>query len=167
MINNSEQSEMTEEQWGGRPGRIAHDPAFQKLLTFEYARVIYVTIAMFANDATACIDRMVPNISSLVARKHRVTPNVIKAHNVMIKGMEHYVKIKHCVPKGTYKQESDNDKFAGEIQRKADPVYLWNVESQTLLKAHKLMHNGVILPSADGNRGIKKTMMLSSTTQMV
>ena len=74
MINNSEQSEMTEEQWGGRPGRIAHDPAFQKLLTFEYARVIYVTIAMFANDATACIDRMVPNISSLVARKHRVTP---------------------------------------------------------------------------------------------
>ena len=102
MINNSEQSEMTKEQWGGRPGRTAHDPAFRKLLTFEYARAVYVTIAMFANDATACYDRMVPNISTLVARKHGVAPNVMKARNIMIEGMEHHVKTKHGVSKITY-----------------------------------------------------------------
>jgi len=156
MVNNSEQSDVTEEQWGGRPGRTAHDPALRKLLTFEYARAVYVTIAMFANDATACFGRMVPNLSTLVARKHGVAPSVMKGRNTMIEGMEHQVKTKHGVSKVTYKQEPDDDKFAGEIQGKADPACLWNVESQTLLKAHKSMHTGIILPSADGTRCINK-----------
>ena len=74
----------------------------------------------------------------------------------MIKGMEHHVKTKHGVSKEGYKQEPGDDRLAGEIQGKADPACLWNVESQTLLKAHKFMHEGVVLPSADGTRHIEK-----------
>lgn len=62
LIANSENSNLTEEQWGGRPGRTATDPALRKMLAFEYGRALYVTIALFANDAVACFDRMVPNL---------------------------------------------------------------------------------------------------------
>jgi len=70
--------------------------------------------------------------------------------------MEHHVKTKHGVSKETYKQEPGDNRLAGEIQGKADPACLWNVESQTLLKAHKFMHEGIVLPNADGSRRIEK-----------
>ena len=156
MITNSEGSDLTEEQWGGRPGRTAHDPALRKLLTFEYARAVYVTIALFANDATACFDRMVPAISTLIARKHGATPTLMKSRNIMIEGMEHQVKTKHGISAESYKQNSDDDRLAGEIQGKADPACLWSVESQTILKAHQKLHKGISLPNADGTRRIEK-----------
>ena len=53
---------LTEEQWGGKLGRTATDAAMRKILAFEYRRVIFVTIALFVNDAVVCFDRMVPNV---------------------------------------------------------------------------------------------------------
>ena len=44
------------EQWGSRPNRTAHDAAMLKMLTFEYGRYMKATIALFANDQTACFD---------------------------------------------------------------------------------------------------------------
>ena len=67
LVLNSEKTDLTKEQCGGRPGQQATDPALQKMLSFEYGRALYVTMTLFANDATACFDRMVPNISVLVA----------------------------------------------------------------------------------------------------
>ena len=63
-IRNAERSGIRGEQSGGRPNRTAIDTAFKKLLTFDYARLTYKTVAMFSNDATACFDRMVPGVSS-------------------------------------------------------------------------------------------------------
>ena len=35
MIQNAERTSLTEEQWGGRPGRTATKPALRKMLAFE------------------------------------------------------------------------------------------------------------------------------------
>ena len=72
-MRNAERSGINGEQWVGRPNRTALDTAFKKLLTFDYARMTYKTVAIFANDATTCFDRMVLGVSSLIARKFRVT----------------------------------------------------------------------------------------------
>ena len=53
MMRNAESSGICGEQWGGRPNITVIDTAFKKLLTFDYARMTYKTLAMFANDATA------------------------------------------------------------------------------------------------------------------
>ena len=34
--------------------------SLEKMLAFEYGRVMYVTITIFMNDATVCFDEMVP-----------------------------------------------------------------------------------------------------------
>ena len=95
MIQNAERTSLTEEQWGGRPGRTATEPALRKMLAFEYGRALFVTMALFANDAVACFDRMVPNLSTLVARKYGVASNVMRSHNMTIERMEHGVRTSH------------------------------------------------------------------------
>ena len=67
MIQNAERTSLMEEQWGECPGRTATESALRKMLAFEYGHALFVTVALFANDAVACFDRMVPNLSTLVA----------------------------------------------------------------------------------------------------
>lgn len=77
LVANSEGTDLTEEQCGGRPGRTASNPALRKMLAFEYGCALYVTMALFANDATACFDRMVPAISTIIAMKYGMAPKVM------------------------------------------------------------------------------------------
>ena len=89
LILNSEKTELTEEQWGGHPGQNPTDTALYKMLSFEYGRALYVTMALFGNGAAACFDRMVPNISTLVAHKYDMEPNVMITRNIVMADMEH------------------------------------------------------------------------------
>ena len=148
--------ELSEEQRGRRPSRTVTDPAMMTLLAFEHGRAIYVTIGLFANDAMACYDRMVPDISTIIARKFGMAPSIMKARNLVMKAMEHHVKTQHGVSSTSYKQTPNEPIMAGEIQGKADPACLWNLESQTLLQTHQQIHDGVNLASANGERSIQK-----------
>ncbi|KAL7544844.1 hypothetical protein ACHAWF_009231 [Thalassiosira exigua] len=147
LIGNAELTPLTEEQWGGRPGRTAVEPALCKMLAFEYGRVMYVTIALFANDATACFDRMVPDITSLIARRQGMCKSVVKARNTIMAGMEHSIRTKHGDSDLTYCQEPGNVQLDGEGQGKSDVASVWSVLSQTLLKAHQELHDGAGSPS--------------------
>ena len=91
-MKNAESSGISGEQWGGRTKRTAIDTAFKKLLTFDYAQLTYKTLAMFANNATACFDRMVPGVSSLIARKFGVAPSIMKCRNDIIKNLKRNVR---------------------------------------------------------------------------
>jgi len=51
MISNSKQTDLTEDQWGGCPGKTAIDGTMRQILAFEHGRVLMVTIVLFANDA--------------------------------------------------------------------------------------------------------------------
>lgn len=51
LIAKSEHTELTEEQWGGRPGRTATNTALHKMLAYEYGRAMFVTITLFMNNA--------------------------------------------------------------------------------------------------------------------
>ena len=61
-MRNSETSGISEEQWGGRPNRKALDTGCKKLLTLDYARTTYKTIAIFTNDATACFNTQLAHL---------------------------------------------------------------------------------------------------------
>ena len=68
------------------------DTAVRKMLTLDYARLTYKTMAMFANDTTACFDRMVPGISSLIARKFGMTETVMRCRNETIKKLKRNIR---------------------------------------------------------------------------
>ncbi|MFN9954308.1 MAG: hypothetical protein ACK55I_14530, partial [bacterium] len=109
MMRNAENSGISGEQWGGRPNRTAIDTAFKKLLTLYYERMTYKTIEMFANDATTCFDRMVPVVSSLIARKFGVAASIMKCRNVIIKKLKRNVRTDCGDSEITYEEEDADD----------------------------------------------------------
>ncbi|KAL7529017.1 hypothetical protein ACHAXR_002748, partial [Thalassiosira sp. AJA248-18] len=156
MVTNSEATTLTEEQWGGRPGRTATEPALRKMLSFEYGRVMYVTMALFANDAVACFDRMVPNISTLIARKYGVKQNVMRSRNATMERMQHTIRTGHGESTETYQQNESDVALAGETQGKGDVASLWSLLSQTILRTHQCLHEPLTLPHVTGSPKITK-----------
>ena len=99
---------------------------------------------------------MVPNISTLLALKYGVQPNVMRSRNAVMSKMTHGVRTKHGDSTRTYCQLKDEPQVAGETQGKGDVAYIWSLLSHTLLRAHSEMHEGISLNSADGKRKIEK-----------
>ena len=145
LISNAESTDLTEEQWA-RPNRTAMDPALRKMLGFEYSRVMYVTLVFFANDATACFDRMVPDISSIIARKYGVSKNIMRCRNEVLRLLKRGVRTLHGDSKQTYSQMALDLAILGEYQGKADAAPIWSVESHTFLKTHRMLAEGAFMP---------------------
>lgn len=100
---------------------------------------MYVTMALFANDATACFDWIVPHLMTLLARKYGVVTNVMRSRNATMHQMQHGVRTNHGNSTTTYQQELGDVPLAGETQGKGDVASLWSAESHTLLQAHHSM----------------------------
>lgn len=114
-------------------------------------------MALFANDATACFDRMNPAISSIVAMEYSMSPTVLNARNQVMENMEHSVRTRHGNSGQMYRQESRDYKLvlADKNQGKGDVTSLWSLKSQTILRAHQSMHRGISIPSVNGDNAIK------------
>ena len=141
MMRNAETSINNEEQWGGHPNCTALDTTCKKILTLEYPRTTYKTIAMFANDATVCFDRIVPGLSSRIARKFEVSTSIMECRNETIKALEWNIRTGCGDSDETYKEGEDSDSLCGEVQGKGDVASLWCLTSHTILTAHTSLHS--------------------------
>jgi hypothetical protein len=144
LISNTKTTDLTEEQWA-KPNQTAMDPALRKLLSFEYSRVMYVTLVFFANDATACFDRMVPDISAIIARKYGMEKNVLICRNKVLEELKRGVRTMQGDSKKHYKKHYELP-MAGEYQGKADAAPLWSAESHTFLRTHQQLAKGCFMP---------------------
>jgi hypothetical protein len=145
LVQNAEKTDLTEEQWA-RPNRTAMDPALRKRLGFEYSRVMYVTLVFFANDATACFNRMVPDISTVITRKYGVEKNVMLCRNKVLEQLKQGVRTLHGDSEKTYQREFYELPMNGEYQGKADAASIWSIESHTFLRTHQQLTTGAFMP---------------------
>jgi hypothetical protein len=99
---------------------------------------------------------MVPDLSTLVARKYGVSKNVMRCRNIVMEDMRHHIRTKHGDSKTTYGQESGDAKLAGETQGKGDVASIWAVESQLFLRSHQQQHSGIVLKHVACMREIRK-----------
>ena len=72
------------------------------MMTFEYGRYMRATIGLFANDQTACFDRMWPKITNITADVVGCDPNVQKCREETMDLMERYCKTGLGVSKSFY-----------------------------------------------------------------
>ena len=84
----------------------------------------YKTIAMFANDATACFDRVVPGVSSLIARKFGVAYLIMKCRNERIKVLKWNARTGCGDSEEMYEEEEEDEVLNGEVQGKGDDASL-------------------------------------------
>jgi hypothetical protein len=145
LMKNAEQTDLCEEQWA-RANRTAMDPALRKILGFEYSRLMYITITLLANDMTACFDRMVPDISSIIARKYGISKGIMRCRNKVIESMQHHIQTAHGDSTNYYENDPESIPMSGEIQGKGDVATLFALESQTILNTHRELTTGIVLP---------------------
>jgi hypothetical protein len=69
------------EQAGGRPGRISIELASSRVLTFESIRLQRLQGAVLYNDAKACYDRIIENISNLSLLREGLPQEIAKLHS--------------------------------------------------------------------------------------
>ena len=145
LIPNSEHTNLAEQQWA-RPDKTAMDPALRKMLSLEYARVMYVTLIFFANDATTCFDPMVPDITTIIARKYGMKGNIMKCRNMVMEQLKRGVRTMHGDSTITYQRDFYDLMMMGEVQGKADAAPAWSLESHTFLRTHQYHNKGTYLP---------------------
>lgn len=82
-------------QAGGRPGRTAIDEAIKTVTTFEICNLQRISGGVMYNDAKACFDRIVENISNLTCLNAGAPIQVLNVHHNTIQDMKYIIKHKH------------------------------------------------------------------------
>jgi hypothetical protein len=65
-------------QYGGRPGKNAHDPVFIEIMQAEISRASRKSLIKFDVDATSCYNRIIPGLAGIASRKHGVHRKVVQ-----------------------------------------------------------------------------------------
>ena len=111
---------------------------------------------MFANNATECFDRMVPGVSSLVARKFGVAPSIMRCRNDITKNLKRNVRTGCGDLEESYKEHEGDDVLNGEVQGKGDVASLWCLMSHTILEAHTTLHKPITMVGATNSVVVQK-----------
>jgi hypothetical protein len=82
------------EQAGGRPGRSATEIAASRVLTFETIRLQRLSGAAVYNDAKACYDRVIENVSNLALMKQGLPIELAKFRAQTFKSIQYYIQHK-------------------------------------------------------------------------
>ena len=100
--------------------RTSIEAAVIKGMTYEHARGMYATIAEINHDQKAQFDRIMDEVSSIMAMKQNVDENLIRARCMIVDEMERHLHTGLGISDSFYKQLPNEPKIGGEIQGKGD-----------------------------------------------
>ena len=153
-MHNFEDSQPCDEQHGFRPDRSSVDAAMLKLLSFECARLQRATVGMIQHDMAAHFDRMYPSMTNIYSQRYNVAGTILQTCSGTIARLQRNVETAMGISGAAYYQEEDAPEIGGMVQGKADVPQLSTQQSEVLLKAHKSLTQGLLLPNPGGNRQI-------------
>eukprot|EP00957_Ditylum_brightwellii_P077021 5853444-Ditylum_brightwellii.AAC.1 len=104
-------------QFGNRKGRTSLDVLLLKVVTMNCLWSFRLNSAILNNDATACYDRMILELSSLHLQSLGLPEKAAKCRVLLNHDMKHHVKTQARVTTEFYKHEVNEEKF-GEGQGK-------------------------------------------------
>jgi hypothetical protein len=64
-------------QFSGQPGRNTLTPVIMEELKNEISHASCKSLVNFDNDAASCYDHIIPALTSLIGRKHRIHQNIV------------------------------------------------------------------------------------------
>ena len=111
-------------QFGSRPRRNAVDPVFVEEMQFEISRITRKTFAQTNYDATACYDRIVPNLAVLASRAYGVPKEVTATNARTLEGASYHVRTELGVSKENYTHNAV-DPIYGTGQGSGNSPAIW------------------------------------------
>jgi hypothetical protein len=124
-----------QEQTGGRPGKSAAHSATQAIITNEIILLQKLTGAVMYNDAAACFDRIVENISNATLMREGLHKNIAKLHAQTLTTANYYIKTKHGIYDNPNRHNNPEPLF-GTGQGAADSMPRWGLLSDLLIRLY-------------------------------
>lgn len=94
-------------QFGSRPFRNATDPVFIEELQLEISRASRKPDILTNYDATACYDRIIPNLGMTVSQKYGVPSTVTACNAITLEKAEFHVRTELGISPSGYHHESE------------------------------------------------------------
>jgi hypothetical protein len=85
-------SKLNEGQYGSRPNRNAYDPVLIEELQLEMSRLTRKTLVQTNYDATACYDRIVPNLAMVSSRTFGVPATVTSTNSSTLLQAKYHIR---------------------------------------------------------------------------
>jgi hypothetical protein len=127
-----EHHKLATEQWGGRPGRTAIDLVMSKEMFNTIHHLLRKNGAITDVDATACYDRMVPNLIWLAYWKAGATWNIVQLLACSLLALQYYIVT--AFGKSNLKNfHSRLSQFLGPGQGASDSPFAWALISTYLI----------------------------------
>jgi hypothetical protein len=138
------------EQAGGRPGRSSIELAASRVITYEIMKLQRLTGSVLYNDAKACFDRMVENITNLALMKQGLPTEIAQLHSQTFTQMEYHIK--HQLGIGTQHHSHNNPSpIYGSGQGASDAPARWAFMCDLLIEVYKDWGSDAIIKSPIGN----------------
>lgn len=103
MMRNAEKSNLiTDEQYGGRNGRMPQSVVLNKLMYYNISHQTLTPCAFMDNDTRACYDRIVTRLSSLECRRWDLSTEVSHFTNEFIENQTFHIRTAYGVSEETY-----------------------------------------------------------------
>ena len=122
-------------QFGSRPRRNAIDPVFIEDLQLELSRLTRKTVAQTNYDATACYDRIIPNLAMLASRRFGVPKEVTASNARTLEQASYHVRTELGVSPVGYQHSEENPIF-GTGQGSANSPAIWCFISSLLYRRY-------------------------------
>jgi hypothetical protein len=122
-------------QYGSRANRCATDPVFIEELQCEISRATRKPVILTNYDATACYDRIIPNLGMLASRKYGVPIEVTRSNAATLSSAEYRVRTELGLAPTGYRHE-ESFPIYGTGQGSANSPAIWCFLSSSLFDCY-------------------------------
>lgn len=125
---------LTNEQAGGRPGRSSIEIACNRTFTYETIRLQRLTGAVMYNDAKACYDRIIENLSNITLLREGLPIEIARLHAQTFKQIKYHLKHRLGIGDTTHSHHQPSPIY-GVGQGSTDASTRWSFLSDALIRA--------------------------------
>jgi hypothetical protein len=111
----------------------------------------------FSNDATSCFDRIIPSVSSIVARSYGLHRNIAQLHGNMLLHAVYRIKIQLCISDDYY-SHSDEFQVFGTGQGSSSSPSIWTLYCSKGFDIYDAYCHGAHYTTPDCNKNLKLGM---------
>ncbi len=93
MIQNGEKHHtFGNDQYGSWPRKACIDVVFQKMMTYNFARLTRTEMCTLDNNATSCFDKQLPNFSTFICKKFGMPEKACKIFADILDDIRYHIK---------------------------------------------------------------------------
>ncbi len=151
-------NQLNEGQFGSRPRKNAIDPVMIEELQFEISRLTRRMFLQTNYDATACYDRIIPNLAMLASRRFGVAKEVTQSNASTLQKAKYHVKTELGLS-DSYYAHSPEWPIYGTGQGSGNSPMIWCFLSSLLFDCYDLRAHPAIYCHPDWSNQYQVSMI--------